>query len=305
MQKQLVQFSKDGRNYLRPKLKKHPKLHNALISMHRAYCSLTSFLHVLPDYYIIGVAKSGTSSLYECLVQHLCVEPASTKEIHFFDRYPDRGLSWYKVCFPFKLHKFFVKKISRSDFITGEATPRYIEHPKTAEKILELTPNAKLIVMLRNPIDRAYSHWNMNYEVKKETLSFEKSIEIEKKRIAGEYEKMLKNESYYSLTYYHFSYLERSTYANYLEKWFKVFPRKQFLIINADVFFKKPQYVYNKVLNFLDLPDWKLKHFKKYRIGRYIEPIKPDTRKKLVEYFRPHNERLYKLIGEDFNWDKE
>lgn len=305
MQSSLINLSSSGREFLRPKLSKHPRLHKFMITMHRIYCSLTGFAHVLPDYYIIGSAKCGTSSLYESLILHPSIHPAVTKEIHFFDRYYDRGISWYKVCFPFKFQKLFKKKFFGKNFITGEATPRYIEHPNTAEKILRITPNAKLIVILRNPIDRAYSHWNMNYRGgEKESLSFEEALEQEKVRINGEYEKMEKNPSYYARPFYRYSYLERSTYVNYLEKWMKVFPKKQLLIIKSEDFFSNPQKVYDRILEFLNLPQFNLEKFKKTRIGKYTQPIDPKTRKELVEYFKPINKKLYDLINENFGWDE-
>ena len=284
MQSSLIHLANNSRKFLRPKLSKYPRLHRFMITLHRMYCFLTGFAHVLPDYYIIGVAKCGTSSLYETLIQHPSVQPAVTKETHFFDRYYDRGISWYKVCFPFKFQKFIAKFFLRKNFITGEATPRYIEHPYTAEKILKITPNSKLIVILRNPIDRAYSHWNMNYQGgEKEDLPFEKAIEQERIRIEGEYEKMKKNTNYYARQFYRYSYLDRSTYVKYVEKWMKFFPKNQILILKSEDFFSNPQQVFDRICHFLNISQYNINKVKKTRIGKYNSPINPKIRDKLLD----------------------
>jgi len=293
------------RKFLRPKLASHSKLHKFTIFLHRKYCSLTGFLHVLPDFYIIGAAKCGTSSLYDYLLQHPDVQPAFTKEPRYFDKYYDRGENWYRVCFPFKIHKYFLKTIFRRGFITGEATPRYVDHPHAPKRLKKLTPNAKLIVLLRNPIDRAYSNYNMRAEADTESLSFKDAVKQEKQRTKGEFEKMLKDGNYYSRDYYHYSYLHRSIYVDKLKRWMSIFPKEQFLFIQSEEFFKNPSEVYNKVLQFLELSPHDLKEYKKVGAAKYKKlTINPDLRKQLVEYFRPHNQRLYEFLGTDFHWDE-
>ena len=111
MQKQLNNFTQNLRKTLRPILQNHTSIHKSFISTHRAYCELTGFLHVLPDFYIIGGQKCGTGSLYTYLISHPHVQPSISKEPSFFDRYYDRGENWYRVCFPFKIHKLFSEKI--------------------------------------------------------------------------------------------------------------------------------------------------------------------------------------------------
>jgi len=154
------------RRSLRGKLSKYEKVHAAAISAHNVYCSLTGSFHSLPDFYIIGAAKCGTTSLYQYLIRHPSVNPGIGKEIHYFEELYYRGENWYRACFPFEFQKFFSKLTHNEIMMSGDSTPRYIDHPLVPNRINKLTPNAKFIVMLRNPIDRAFSHYNMNIKHK-------------------------------------------------------------------------------------------------------------------------------------------
>lgn len=293
------------RRKLRHKLDQHKKLRKFSTSAYLSYCSLTGCFHVLPDFLIIGFVKCGTTSLYEYLLQHPSVYPPIGKEIDYFDRLYHRGLNWYKTGFPFKFQKFFQKNCFGKNFVTGEATPRYIESPHALYRIKKIIPNAKFIVLLRNPIDRAYSHYNQNFSNGYEYLSFEEAIKQEKARIAGRYEKMKKYPNYYSWDYDLFGYLEHGIYFDKLKRWFDIFPKEQFLIIENEEFLKHPSQVYHHVLDFLNLPKWEPDEYVLFKKREYKKStLEPIIRKKLVEYFKPFNEKLYNLLGINFNWEK-
>jgi hypothetical protein len=305
MQIQYNRTSQNIRDFVRLRLKNHPKLNKFAISSHRKYCSFTGFLHILPDYLILGAQKSGTNSLYWYLRQHPFVKRATTKEILFFDKYYDRGLNWYRVCFPLKSQKYFLKNILGKNLLTGEATERYLDHPHAPQRVKESIPNVKFIILLRNPVDRAYSHYNMRFSVGNETLSFEEAIEKEVQRTKGEYEKMLNDENYYSQAYFHHSYLDRGIYVEKIKRWMSIFPKEQFLLIQSEEFLKNTPLIYNKVLKFLNLPKWNLKEYEEVGLAKYKQPkMKDETRKKLIEFFQPHNQKLYEFLGRNFSWDK-
>lgn len=289
---------------LRNRLKKYEKLYKISSSLFQKYSSLTGTLHVLPDFYLIGAARSGTTSLYYSLIQHPSVYQTTGKEIHYFEKYYHLGLNWYRSFFPYRSNKFYVEKIQKKNFLTGDATPRYIDNPHIPKRVKQITPNSKFIVLLRNPIERAFSHYNMNIKNGYETLSFEKAIEHENDRIKNGYEKMLKNGSY-SGDYFTYAYLERGKYAEKLKKWFEVFPKKFFIIKNSDDFFKKPETTYDEVLKFLQLSKWKLKKHLPQMVGKYQQnEIEPKVKKQLMEYFKPFNEKLYKLLEINYHWDE-
>lgn len=290
----------DRKKVFRHQLQKHVRLQKFSTSVYLKYCSLTGFLHVLPDFLIIGFVKCGTTSLYQYLLEHPNVYAASGKEIDYFDRLYSRGINWYKVKFPLKIKKYSEKK-----FITGEATPRYVEHPHALNRIKKTIPRAKFIVLLRNPIDRAYSHYNQNIHLDFESRSFENALDHEHERIKGRYEKMQKNQNYYSWDYDIYGYLEHGLYADKLERWFKEFPREQFHFIQTEEFLKNTDKTYEKVLEFLNLPKFTVKQFKRYKEREYkIPKITTSLRKKLIEFYNPHNEKLYDLIGTNFHWDE-
>ncbi len=304
MVKSYYQSTYKTREFLRPRLAKHRKLHDFVISLDRAYSNLTGFAHVFPDFYLIGAQKCGTSALYDYLVQHPSIHPCITKEPRFFDKYYLRGINWYRSCFPFTLKKNIEKNLFHRKFLTGEATERYFEHPHVPERIKKVTPNSKFIALLRNPTTRAYSHYNMRYESKKEELSFEQALNQEKERTKGEFKKMLEDENYYSKDYFHHSYLDRGIYFDKLKRWMKVFPKEQFLILKSEEFFKDPNTTYNKVLKFLDLPKWQLQEYKKIGAGVYKRPaIEPQLKQQLDEFYKPYNEKLYKLLETRFDWN--
>ena len=258
---------------------------------------------MLPDFLIIGAAKSGTTSLYEYLIQHPSIAPAVGKEVYFFDKKYSKGINWYKSFFPFKINKIFSEKFDNKKFLTGEATPRYLYHPHTPKRVFDIIPQVKLIVLLRNPIDRAYSHYQMEVAVGNEELSFEDAIDNEENRIRDDMKKMESNENFYSVNFYRKSYLTRGIYVNQLKRWFEYFPKEQFFILKSEDFYSKTPEAYNQVLDFLNLSKFELDSFKPYKKRKY-STFSLETRKKLQEYFRPYNEELYQLLGKNFGWQE-
>ena len=265
---------------------------------------LTSPLRVMPDFIIIGAQKCGTTTLYNHLIKHPWVAPAAGKEIHFFDKNFQKSSTWYRCHFPSYVYKSFVKYISKRNIITGEASPYYIFHPHTARRASEFIPSAKLILLLRNPVDRAFSHYN--HEVKygnEAAVSFEEAIEKEDERLDGEMEKLLADEFYFSFNHQHFSYLSRGIYINQLEQWAKFFPKKQFLVLKSEDFFTNTSFVFKRITEFLGLPDWQPEFFRTYNAAKNSKMLDNKTRERLTDYYRRHNQRLYEYLGTDFGWD--
>ncbi|EAW35922.1 sulfotransferase domain-containing protein [Lyngbya sp. PCC 8106] len=265
---------------------------------------LSAPLRMLPHFIIIGVQKAGTSSLYNYLSQHPCIYPACTKEVHYFDLNFSRGLTWYRSHFPLQLKAHYQTLFKQQKFLTGEASPYYIFHPLVAERVAQIVPNVKLIVLLRNPVDRAYSHYQHEFKLGFETiLSFEEAIAKEEERLAEEADKIGENPSYNSFNYQHYSYLSRGIYLPQIEKWQQFFKPEQILILAMDDLLTYPKILYKKTLDFLELPEWFPQKFKKYNRNQYSS-LNPETRQKLVDYFRPHNQRLYEYLGVRYDWEQ-
>ena len=292
-----------------------PMARSMLRTSSQAYRGMTHGLRVMPDFIIIGGQRCGTSSLYYYLTEQHGIASAATKEVHFFDDFYDRGLDWYRAQFPTTAYKSYVENIQKRAFITGEASPYYIFHPNVPCRVAKVLPNIKIIALLRNPIDRAYSqHW---LEVKGtyETLPFEEAIALEPERTAGEREKLLQDERYHSFAHRRYTYLARGIYIDQLAHWMNYFPREQFLILKTEDLYSTPAPVMRQALAFLGLPDEQIdtnKVYKKYKVPSKkgyrnkdeAPKMRPETRSALVEYFRPHNARLYAFLGRDLDWDR-
>lgn len=274
----------------------------------KVYRGTTSWFRLLPDFIIIGTQRGGTTSLYSYLASHPSIGPASTKEVHFFDNKFPKGLTWYRAHFPSTLEKYYVERVHGRKFITGESSPYYLFHPHVPKRVAQAVPQAKLIVLLRNPIDRAYSQYNHEVDGGRETLpTFEEAIDREEERIAKEREKLLHDEYYVSEHHRHHSYLAKGMYVDQLLNWMTYFPREQFLILRSEDFYANPARGLQQTLDFLDIPQTTLtsdeQEYKQYN-NKTFTKMNPDTRKRLIHYFRPHNERLYDYLDTDFGWDK-
>jgi hypothetical protein len=206
----------------------------------------------------------------------------------------------------------YVSNVLKRDFLTGEGTPYYILYPHAPKRIFEIVPQVKLIALLRNPVERAFSQYWIEFKGGFETLSFEEAIKTEHGRIAGELEKMQQDENYYSHSFRHFSYLTRGIYVDQLQNWLRYYPREQLLILKSEDLYSHPAETLKKTLDFLGVKQVKLRdEYKNYRRpskkgyrNKIITPkMDPKMREYLVEYFKPHNARLYELLGEDLGWD--
>lgn len=264
---------------------------------------LTSSTRLMPDFLIIGAQKCGTTSLFNYLIQHPHVASPAKKEIHFFNRYYQKGTNWYRSYFP-----TLFSKLGRQDLLTGEASTGYICHPHAPNRIARELTQVKLIALLRNPVDRAYSHYQHTSRRGIESLSFEDAIAREEERVGGVVATMLKDEYYYDPSEYLYSYLSRGIYVDQIKIWFNHFPKEQILILSSEDLFTNPSIVFKQVLEFLDLPAWEPENYGKYNrdsnkiCGEHPE-MDVSIRKSLTDYFKPHNERLYEYLGRDFGWN--
>jgi hypothetical protein len=256
---------------------------------------LTTPLRVLPDFLIIGVMKGGTTSLFHYLAKHPEIKPPFRKEIKFFDIHYGQGLNWYRAHFPLKA------KMSIGT-ITGEATPYYIFHPLASERVAKAIPNVRLIAILRNPVDRGYSHYNHMVRVGREDLSFEDALEAEEKRLFQEDEKITSNPDYSTFMHLHYSYKARGRYVEQIKRWLGFFQRDQMLFLSSEKLYEQPSMVYDRATEFLGVSRWIPAEFKAFNQGGY-DGLSGTARARLSDYFKPYNQELYELLNMDFGWD--
>jgi lipopolysaccharide transport system ATP-binding protein len=192
----------------------------------------------LPDFVVIGTQKGGTSFFYRLLTEHPLVRRAAAKELHFFDNKFAEGVGWYRRCFSEG------ERVDGQRTITGEASPSYLFDPQVPERMAQIVPEARLIALLRNPVDRAYSHYQMEVRRGKEARSFEEATEEEMTSAEGEGNPVDVPHAY----------LRRGLYAEQLERFSFFANRDRLLVVKSENLFTHRLEVLERVLTFLGLP---------------------------------------------------
>ncbi len=237
------------------------------------------------DFLGIGVAKAGTTALHEYLSQHPEIGLGDEKEIHFFDRFQHYLIpNW----FYFRYHKHFNFKSGKK--IYGEITPAYFYWHNVASRIWEYNPKIKLIAILRNPVERAYSHWNMANHLGNDILSFEESITHERERSRRS---LPDQHRYYTV-------IDRGFYSSQIREYRRCFPENQLLFIQYDTFKQKPKETLETVFNFLNVDPSRFDFTPLIsNVYEYKDKMNPDTKKQLIEIYRNDIHEVERLLG----WD--
>jgi len=241
-----------------------------------------------PYFVIAGESKCGTTSLYEDLIKHPDILPSngygdhipyggtlslSQKEPRFFDRQWHRGIDWYFSLFP-----------DVSGKISGDGSAMYLFRTLAMERMKQTIPDTKIIIMLRDPIDRLYSHFHHVAELaqKWETRypTFERFLDCAHEN------------DYYIIA--------RSIYVDSVKNCYRLFGEDQVIVIKSETYFNYPN-EYDRIISFLGLNEYHLdaSHF---RSGNYKTKMLKETRNKLSDFFEPYNKQLYELIGRDMGW---
>ncbi len=257
----------------------------------RAYGLATASVRPLPDFLILGAQKAGTTALYAYLRWHPEITGPSFKEVSFFDRHYVRGERWYRAHLPAR----------RSGTIVGEASPSYLFHPLAPQRVAQLLPHARLIALLRNPVDRAFSHYQHEVALGREPLTFEEAIDREDERMQGEVEHMLRDPEYFSEAWWNYTYLARGQYAAQLERWFQAFPRERLLVLLTDELADDPAGTHRRVLEFLGVEPQELSSYPRI-FEREYEQMASETRARLERSFEEPNDRLASLLNRQLPW---
>ena len=280
--------------------KLYQKLRYGLIERHFYY--LTSSVRVLPNFFVIGPGRTGTTSLYHYLDQHPCITKSAYDELGYFDDNFHLGFNWYRSLFPTKFTQQKVESKYKK-FLTYDVTPGYIRRPWAARRISSYFPNTKLIAVLRNPVDKTYSHYNMGINEGNEKRSFEEVIKYDLEQLENFSDSYSKKSDDYFKNVVENSFVARGFYLEQLDIWFKLFPKKQILIIKSEDLANRTTEVVKDIFNFLMIPEYNIKNVSKHRVSDYSK-MNSNTRKTLIEFFRPYNKKLYEFLDRDFGWDR-
>jgi hypothetical protein len=256
---------------------------------------------MLPDFILIGAQRSGTTSLFNYLCQHPEIHPAFPKEVHYFSNHYQKGVNWYRSHFPLMINKKINVSFHKRKFISGEATPYYLSHPLAAERVNELIPNVQLIVLLRNPVDRAYSHYHHQVKMGTELLTFTEAINAENERIHGEADKIKQDVKYRSYNLQNYSYLFRGIYLQHLKIWLDFFDREQLLVLESESLLNNQSQVLKQIYDFLGISNYQQKNYKIFHHSHY-PPMDPDVHKYLSDYFSPYNRQLFEFLDMSPFW---
>ncbi len=254
-------------------------------------------LRALPDFLYIGGARCGSTSMWEYLAVHPQVLPARHKQLLYYDVQHHRGLDWYRSNFPFRAQL----GRGRRPKITGEATTSYLFNPVAPERVVVDIPDVKLIVQLREPVARVFSHYRLNVKLGEEHRSFAEVVRSERLDFTEISDLLRAGDADAVQEARARSIVARGFYAEQLERWFEHFPREQFLVTRSEDLFERPAEVYAATLSFLGLEPFDDVEFTVHNAtekGVLDEP----SREWLTELYEPHNRRLFELLGAEFTW---
>lgn len=263
---------------------------------------LTSSARMLPSFLISGGQRCGTTSMYRTLSQHPAVlKPVLHKGIHYFDTGYANGLAWYRGRFPLHLTAARVERATGVKAQTFESSPYYLFHPLAADRICRDLRDVRLIVLVRDPVERAYSAHSHEVGRGFETEDFPTALALEGTRLDGEADRLIADPTYYSFDHQHHGYLARGRYAEQLERLGIAVGRDRIHVVDSQRFFDTPDTEYAKVLDFLGLPELGIPVYDKHN-ARRRSPMSPELRESLRTYFEPYDAALVDWLGALPSW---
>ncbi|WP_327089333.1 sulfotransferase domain-containing protein [Nonomuraea sp. NBC_01738] len=277
---------------------------HSVLSVSRTTGWLTSSGRILPSFLIAGAQRCGTTSLYRALAQHpLLLKPVLHKGVHYFDVAYARGMSWYQGHFPLKVGSALLTRKYGMRPLAFESSPYYLFHPLAGERIARDLPAVKLIVLVRDPVERACSAHAHELARGFETEShFEYAVELEDKRLAGAEQSLRDDPDSIHHSHRHHAYLARGRYAVQLDRLEPLFGRERLLVIDSHDFFAAPERVYDQVLDFLEVPHLGYPEFERHNGRSLPKPVPESLRQTLRDHFEVYDQQLVGWLGGDPSW---
>ena len=259
----------------------------------------TAALRMSPSFVLAGAQRCGTTSLFRALMAHPSVlGPVHHKGVNYFDVNYARGRSWYLGHFPVRS---LAHVRTRGTAMTFEASGYYVYHPHAAVRLASDLPDVKVLVMLRDPVERAYSAYKHEFARGFETETFERALELEDERIQPDLDRMLADPHHYGSSHRHHSYRRRGQYAEQLQRVVDALGRDRLHVVDSARFFASPQEEFSRVTDFLGLarPEGIAYDRWNARPGSRM-PLAAETF--LRESLAPHDQALERLLGERPSW---
>ena len=258
-----------------------------------------------PDFVIVGAQRCGTTSLFRALSEHpaMMQNVIDAKGVHYFDTSYHQNTKWYFAHFPSQAERdSHAAKVGQSA-IAGEASPYYLYHPAGAERMAQAIPNAKLVVLLRDPVKRAISHHlHMVWEGHEPIEDLDEALDLESARLQGVDEgRLIADRSFISRPHQHFSYVARGHYAAQLERLYQHFDKDNVLVMATETLIRDSESSLSRIQSFIGLePDPAIVLEKRNASSRF-EP-RPETLERLRNEFAESNKRLSSIVDIDAPW---
>lgn len=264
--------------------------------------AMTSPLRLEPGFMVIGGQRCGTTTIFQSLSEHPQVlRPPVEKGTDYFTLHYYRSAGWYRGHFPLA-SPARLRTAHAGGPVAFEACTYYMFHPFALKRIARDFPGIKLVAMLRDPVQRAFSAYKHELARGFETAtSFERALELEDDRLVGEIDRMRDDLAYESFAHRHHAYRRRGQYAEQLERAFTLFPRDQIHVMESEGFFADPAGEYRRLVEFLSLRPFEPARFEQHN-ARPSSPMPEGARKMLKEHYAPHDEKLAGLLGRAPHW---
>jgi hypothetical protein len=263
----------------------------------RGWGIATAGLRPPPDFLLIGTKRGGTTSLGRYLFAHprvaqLFPRRATPKGVRYLDERPDRSERWYRSHFATVLVRGPAVHPRK---LAGEATANYLFHPEGAARAHAVAPDAAILVLVRDPVERAWSHWRERTRRGVETLTFEQALAAEEARLAEAFASGGARAG-------NVAYRAQGRYADLLLPWLERYGPDRVLVLVSEEFYADPSATYATALSFLGLAPHELGSYPAYNFREPTERMADATRVELEAFYEPENRRLEELLGRELPW---
>ena len=301
-----------SRRLLTP-LVRYPVLKAAGRGTVRRAAMTTSHWRPLPDFLLIGAKRGGSTSLFRYLLDHPQVLPMfpsarrlplaeDMKGVHYFDCQWRRGPSWYRSHFASTRARTAAEQQLGLPVVTGESSPYYLFHPRAAQRAAATVPAARIVVLLRDPVQRTFSHWKEQRRRTREPLGFAEAVQAEAGRLAGERERLARDDRAVSDAYEHQGYVEQSRYVEGLRPWYDHYDRDQVLVVWSDAFYRDPQSTYDAVCRHLGIAPFAVADPRAWNSAAAESPLPDALHDELAQRFAPLDRELGELVRQPLGW---
>lgn len=274
----------------------------------RQYALRTGSDRPAPDFLIVGTKRGGTTSLFQYLLMHpgvLGLFPQSRGKKstdYFFSTTYDRGPEWYRSHFHTERHRARLQGRLGYRPVSGEASPYYIWDPRIAERVRRDAPDVKAIMLVRDPVRRAWSHYLERTQNQVEPLAFPDAIAAEEGRLEGELDRMMADPGYHSTAWDWYSYRARGDYLPQLRHWTSVLGRDNLLVVRSEDMYADPQVVVDQVSDFLGIPTHQLPTRRVFNAAHSSPKMPEASAAELRAHFAPKVAELERWLGRPLGW---